>query len=246
MINLQGQVAIITGGAKGIGAGACDVFCQAGAQVVLWDIIDGEPTAQALQEKGGKIVYRKVDITSREEVDQEAGWVLSEYGRIDILINNAGIIRDRSFLKMSELEWNSVIEVNLKGAFNTCKAIVPIMKEANYGRIINTSSINGLAGAFGQTNYAASKAGIIGFTKSLARETGKYGITVNAVAPGFIRTDMTDSMPDEVIKAGIAMIPVARIGTPEDIAFAYLYLASPQAGFVSAFTLSVNGGALAI
>ncbi len=246
MINLEGQVAIITGGAKGIGAGACEVFCQAGAQVVLWDIIDGEPTVQALQEKGGKIIFRKVDITNREAVDHEAGWVLSEYGRIDILINNAGIIRDRSFLKMSELEWNSVIEVNLKGAFNTCKAIVPIMKEANYGRIINTSSINGLAGAFGQTNYAASKAGIIGFTKSLARETGKYGITVNAVAPGFIRTDMTDSMPDEVIKAGIAMIPVGRIGTPEDIAHAYLYLASPHAGFVSAFTLSVNGGALAI
>ncbi|MDW3197463.1 MAG: 3-oxoacyl-ACP reductase FabG [Cytophagales bacterium] len=245
-MNLEGQVAIITGGAKGIGAGACDIFCQAGAQVVLWDVIDGAATANALTEKGGKIVYRKVDITNREEVDNAAGWVLSEYGKIDILINNAGIIRDRSFLKMSELEWNSVIEVNLKGAFNTCKAIVPIMKDANYGRIINTSSINGLAGAFGQTNYAASKAGIIGFTKSLARETGKYGITVNAVAPGFIRTDMTDSMPEEVIKAGIAMIPVARIGTPEDIAHAYLYLASPQAGFVSAFTLSVNGGALAI
>ena len=246
MINLEGQVAIITGGAKGIGAGACEVFCEAGAQVILWDVIDGEPTAKTLAARGGKIVYRKVDITNREEVDRETGWALSEFGRIDILINNAGIIRDRSFLKMSELEWNSVIEVNLKGAFNTCKAIVPIMKEANYGRIINTSSINGLAGAFGQTNYAASKAGIIGFTKSLAREMGKYGITVNAVAPGFIRTDMTDGMPEEVIKAGIAMIPVARIGTPEDIAYAYLYLASPQAGFVSAFTLSVNGGALAI
>lgn len=246
MTNLKGQVAIITGGAKGIGAGACEVFSEAGAQVVMWDVLDGNSTAESISEKGGKIVYRKVDITDRKQVDQEAAWVLSEFGKIDILINNAGIIRDRSFLKMSELEWNSVIEVNLKGAFNTCKAIVPIMKEAKYGRIINTSSINGLAGAYGQTNYAASKAGIIGFTKSLARETGKYGITVNAVAPGFIRTDMTDSMPEEVIQAGIAMIPVARIGTPEDIAHAYLYLASPQAGFVSAFTLSVNGGALAI
>lgn len=246
MINLEGQVAIITGGAKGIGAGACEVFCKAGAQVILWDVIDGGETVKSIEDKGGKILYRRVDITKREEVDQEVGWLFSEYGRIDILINNAGIIRDRSFLKMSELEWNSVIEVNLKGAFNTCKAVVPVMKEANYGRIINTSSINGLAGAFGQTNYAASKAGIIGFTKSLARETGRFGITVNAVAPGFIKTDMTESMPEKVIKAGIAMIPVGRIGTPEDIAYAYLYLASKEAGFISAFTLSVNGGALAI
>ena len=246
MINMEGQVAIITGGAKGIGAGACEVFCQAGAQVILWDVIDGQSTVDHITQQNGKIVFRKVDVTNREEVDREAAWVQSEYGKIDVLINNAGIIRDRSFLKMSELEWNSVIEVNLKGAFNTCKAVVPIMKEANYGRIINTSSINGLAGAFGQTNYAASKAGIIGFTKSLARETGRFGITVNAVAPGFIKTDMTESMPEEVIQQGIAMIPVGRIGTPADIAHAYLYLASKEAGFVSAFTLSVNGGALAI
>lgn len=246
MIKLDGQVAIITGGAKGIGAGACELFCDAGAQVILWDVIDGEPVAQKIKERGGKVVYQKVDITDRVQVEKAVKAVLTLFRRIDILINNAGIIRDRTFAKMSDQEWDDVMNVNLKGAFNTCKVIVPIMREAQYGRIINTSSINGLVGAFGQTNYAVSKAGIVGFTKSLAKEVGKYGITVNAVAPGFIKSDMTDSMPDEVVQAGIAQIPVGRIGQPEDIAFAYLYLASPQASFVTAFTLSVNGGALPI
>ena len=147
---------------------------------------------------------------------------------------------------MSDDDWSTVLNVNLTGAFNTCKVIVPIMREAKYGRIINTSSINGTLGAFGQTNYAATKAGIVGFTKSLARETGKYGITVNAVAPGFIKSEMTDSMPQEVIDAGIATIPVGRIGTAYDIGHAYLYLASKGASFITAFTLHVNGGALPI
>ena len=246
MTNLEGQIAIITGGARGIGEGACEVFCNAGAQVVMWDVIDGQSTADRIAKDGGKIMYQKVDITNRPEIETAVAEVMEKFGRIDILINNAGIIRDKSFLKMSDDEWNSVINVNLTGAFNTCKVIVPIMKEAKYGRIINTSSINGSTGAFGQTNYAATKAGIVGFTKSLARETGKYGITVNAVAPGFIKSEMSDSMPQEVIDAGIKMIPVARIGTAHDIGYAYLYLASKEAGFVSAFTLSVNGGALAV
>ncbi|MEM8893469.1 MAG: 3-oxoacyl-ACP reductase FabG [Bacteroidota bacterium] len=244
MIELTGQVAIITGGAKGIGEAACSIFCKAAANVVMWDVIDGQATADAIAEAGGKITFQKVDITDKRQVEQAVGAVMDQYGRIDILINNAGIIRDKSFMKMSDEEWSSVLNVNLTGAFNTCKVIVPIMREARYGRIINTSSINGSIGAFGQTNYAATKAGIVGFTKSLAKETGRYGITVNAVAPGFIKTDMTDSMPKEVIDAGIAMIPVARIGLPEDIGNAYLYLASKEASFISAHTLHVNGGAL--
>ena len=246
MKKLEGQLAIITGGAKGIGEGACEVFCETGAQVIIWDVIDGEPTTKRIAAKGGNIRYMKVDITKRDQIDKAVSEIMDEFGRIDVLINNAGIIRDRSFMKMSEDEWDSVIDVNLKGAFNTCKAVVPIMREARYGRIINTSSINGLVGAFGQANYAATKAGIIGFTKSLAKETGRYGITVNAVAPGFIKSDMTDSMPKEVVDAGIASIPVGRIGTAYDIAHAYLYLASKEAGFVSAFTLSVNGGSLPV
>ena len=246
MGRLEGQVAIITGGAKGLGEGACEVFCEAGAHVIIWDVLDGKPTADRIASTGGKILFQKVDITNRGEIEAAVETIMDRFGRIDILINNAGIIRDKSFLKMSDDDWDSVMNVNLKGAYNTCKSIVPIMREAGYGRIINTSSINGLTGAFGQTNYAASKAAIIGFTKSLAKETGKYGITVNAVAPGFIKSDMSDSMPKEVIDAGIAMIPAGRIGTAHDIGHAYLYLASKEAGFVSAFTLSVNGGALPV
>jgi|TARA_B110000503_G_scaffold4292_1_gene5687 3-oxoacyl-[acyl-carrier protein] reductase len=246
MTKLDGQVAIITGGAQGIGEGASEVFCQAGAKVFIWDVLDGQPTATRIAEQGGEIFFQKVDITQRSQVETAVAEIMARYGRIDILINNAGIIRDKSFLKMTDEEWHSVLNVNLTGAFNTCKVVVPIMREAKYGRIINTSSINGTMGAFGQTNYAATKAGIVGFTKSLARETGKYGITVNAVAPGFIKSEMSDSMPKEVIDAGIAMIPVGRIGTPHDIGHAYLFLASKEAGFVSAFTLHVNGGALAI
>ncbi|MFT5916832.1 MAG: 3-oxoacyl-[acyl-carrier protein] reductase [Bacteroidia bacterium] len=246
MKSLEGQIAIITGGARGIGEGACKVFCEAGATVALWDVIDGQPVVDELTKNGGKIFYQKVDITKREEVETAVSKIMNDHGRIDILINNAGIIRDKSFVKMSDDEWNSVLNVNLNGAFNTCKVVVPIMKAAKYGRIINTSSINGLVGAFGQTNYAVTKAGIVGFTKSLAKELGRSGITVNAVAPGFIKSEMTDSMPEEVIKAGIASIPVGRIGLPEDIAYAYRFLASEEAGFISAFTLSVNGGGLPI
>ena len=246
MNKLEGQVAIITGGARGLGEGASEVFCEAGAQVIIWDILDGQSTADRIASDRGKIFFQKVDITNREEIDAAVSEIMDRFGRIDILINNAGIIRDKSFLKMSDEEWDTVLNVNLKGAYNTCKAVVPIMREAGYGRIVNTSSINGLTGAFGQTNYAASKAAIIGFTKSLAKETGKYGITVNAVAPGFIKSDMSDSMPKEVIDAGLAMIPVGRIGTAHDIGHACLYLASKEAGFVTSFTLSVNGGALPI
>ena len=246
MTKLDGQVAIITGGAKGIGEGACEVFCQAGAKVVIWDVLEGQPTADRIAKMGGEISFQKVDITKRDQIEAAVAEIMSTFGRIDILINNAGIIRDKSFLKMSDDDWSTVLNVNLTGAFNTCKVIVPIMREAKYGRIINTSSINGTLGAFGQTNYAATKAGIVGFTKSLARETGKYGITVNAVAPGFIKSEMTDSMPQEVIDAGIATIPVGRIGTAYDVGHAYLYIASKEASFITAFTLHVNGGALPI
>jgi 3-oxoacyl-[acyl-carrier protein] reductase len=147
---------------------------------------------------------------------------------------------------MGNDEWDAVVNVNLNGLFYTCKAVVPHMREAGYGRIVSASSVNAYQGAFGQTNYSATKAAIVGFTKSLCKEVGKYGITVNAVAPGFIKTEMTDSMPEEVIKAGIQQIPVRRIGTPEDMGNCYLFLASKEAGFVSGTCLHANGGALAV
>ena len=161
-----------------------------------------------------------------------------------ILINNAGITKDNLFMRMSEEEWDSVINVNLKSLFVVTKSVIPHMKENGYGRIVSASSINGTAGAFGQTNYCATKAGISGFTRALCKEVGKYGITANAVAPGFVKSVMSDSMPDEVIQAGVRMIPVGRIGTPEDMGHAYLFLASKESGFVSGITLHANGGAM--
>ncbi len=244
MKKLEGQVAIITGGARGIGEGICKVFCDAGVTVALWDVLDsGEETAKQISAEGGKIFFQKVDITSKESVENAVAEIMEHHERIDILINNAGIIRDRSFMKMSEGEWDSVINVNLKGLYVTSKAVLPHMIAARYGRIVSASSINAMAGAFGQTNYSATKAATQGFTRSLCREIGRYGITVNCVAPGFIKTEMTDSMPQEVIDAGIKMIPVGRIGTPEDMGHAYLFLASKEAGFINGITLHSNGGA---
>jgi len=245
MFRLDGQVAIITGGAQGIGEGICEVFCQAGATVALWDIRpSGQETAERIKASGGNIFFQSVDVTDRKAVDSAVQEIIDAHGKIDILINNAGVLRDRSFLKMELEEWDTVINVNLNALFTTTQAVLPHMREAGYGRIISASSVNGFAGAFGQTNYAATKAGVAGFTRSLAREVGRFGITANAVAPGFIASEMTASMPPEVVKAGIAMIPVGRIGSPEDMGYAYLYLASKEAGFINGTTLHANGGAL--
>ena len=247
MFKLDGQVAIITGGARGIGEGICKVFCDAGATVALWDVLEkGEETANKIAKNGGKVFFQKVDITNRAAVQSAVDDIMTQYGRIDILINNAGIIRDRSFMKMTEDEWNSVVNVNINSLFITAKAVLPHMKEAGYGRIISASSINAMAGAFGQTNYCASKAAIQGFTRALCKEVGRHGITVNCVAPGFVKSEMSDSMPGEVIEAGIKMIPVGRIGTPEDMGYSYLFLASKEAGFVNGITLHANGGAYSI
>jgi|TARA_B110000196_G_scaffold276377_1_gene254312 3-oxoacyl-[acyl-carrier protein] reductase len=247
MKKLDGQIVIITGGARGIGEGICKIFCNEGATVALWDVLEeGQTTADNISADGGSIFFQKVDVTSQDSVDSAVANIIDNHGKIDVLINNAGIIRDRSILKMTREEWDMVRSVNVDSLFITTKAVLPHMKSANYGRIISASSINAFQGAFGQTNYSASKAAIVGFTHSLCREVGKYNITVNAVAPGFIKSEMTDSMPEEIIKAGIAQIPVGRIGTPEDMAHAYLFLASKEAGFVSGHTLHANGGAMPI
>ncbi|MGY8923222.1 MAG: SDR family NAD(P)-dependent oxidoreductase [Flavobacteriales bacterium] len=247
MRKLDGQIVIITGGARGIGEGICKVFCNEGATVALWDVLEeGQITADNISANGGNIFFQNVDVTSQESVDTAVKKIIDNHGKIDVLINNAGIIRDRSILKMTREEWDMVQSVNVDSLFVTAKAVLPHMKAANYGRIISASSINAFQGAFGQTNYTASKAAIVGFTHSLCREVGKYNITVNAVAPGFIKSEMSDSMPDEIIKAGIAQIPVGRIGTAEDMGHAYLFLASKEAGFVSGHTLHANGGAMPI
>ena len=244
MKRLEGQVAIVTGGTRGIGKGICEVFCREGATVALWDVLDGTETVNEIKQNGGKIFFQKVDVTDQNSVDNAIDEIIKQHGKIEILINNAGIIRDRSFLKMSEDEWDSVMNVNLKSLYVVTRAVIPYMKENGYGRIVSASSINGTAGAFGQTNYCATKAGISGFTRALCKEVGRFGITANAVAPGFIQSAMTDSMPEEVINAGIKMIPVGRIGTAEDMGHAYLFLASKESGFVSGITLHANGGAM--
>lgn len=242
MFRLDGQVAIVTGGAQGIGLGICKVFMEAGAIVALWDIIDGQPVVDEITANGGTIFYQKVDVTAKESVEAAVAEIIEKYGRIDVLINNAGIIRDKSFMKMTEDQWDAVMNVNVRSLYVTAKAVLPHMIEARYGRIVGASSINAMAGAFGQTNYAASKAAIQGFTRSLCREVGKFGITVNCVAPGSIKTAMTESIPKELIEGAIKQIPVRRIGTPEDMGYAYLFLSSKEASFINGITLHANGG----
>lgn len=239
------KTAFITGATSGIGKATAELFAKNKIRLVICG-----RRKERLEElktnlsKLTQVTTLQFDVSKREEVKNAIASIPEEFKKIDILINNAGVIRDRSFLKMTRKEWDVVMSVNVDSLFITAKAVVPHMKAANYGRIISASSINAYQGAFGQANYCASKAAIVGFTHSLCKEVGKYNITVNAVAPGFIKSEMSDSMPDEVIKAGIAMIPVKRIGTPEDMGYAYLFLASKEAGFVSGHTLHANGGSM--
>ena len=240
MFLLKDKVAIVTGGAKGIGKAVAETFQKAGAKIAIWDLDEeGQKTADSLNGK-----FYKVNTSDREALENATQGVISDFGRIDILVNNAGILRDSSFMKMTDDLWDSVINVNLTGVYNCAKVIVPHMKNQKYGRIINASSIAGVYGNFGQANYSAAKAGVIGFTKSLAREVGKDGITVNAIAPGYIQTEMTTSIPQEFQEKIIASIPVRRAGRPEDVANAYLYLASEEASFVNGSVLYVDGGGI--
>lgn len=242
-MRLKDKVAIITGAARGLGHAAAERFCEEGAKVIIWDMLDvGTETAQNLVEKGYSCEFMKLSVTDAPSLEKATQEIVEKYGRIDILVNNAGITRDKTLLKMSHFEWQQVIDVNLTGVFNCTKAVVPFMVEQKYGRIICTSSVVGITGNFGQTNYSAAKAAIIGMVKTWAKELGKHNITANAVAPGFIKTDMTDLIPEEVREKTIAEIPAKRMGLPIDIANAYLYLASDEASYVNGHCLSVNGG----
>jgi 3-oxoacyl-[acyl-carrier protein] reductase len=243
-MRLKDKVAIVTGGAAGIGLATVQAFVREGASVALWDVSDkGADVASTLSREGHRVTFTKVTVTDNDQVLHATEAAFKTFGRIDILINNAGITRDRTLLKMSREEWNDVIGVNLTGVFNCTQAAVPYMKEKNYGRIVSASSNVAIRGNYGQTNYVATKSAIIGMTKVWAMELGRYGITANCIAPGFIKTAMTDAMPEEVRKASLAHIPVGYWGEPQDIAMGYVYLASDEARFVSGICLTIDGGA---
>ena len=244
MNRLENKVAVITGGADGLGRAASIKFAAEGAQVIIWDMNEEKShvTLAEITAEGGKAFFTKVNTASYSEVEAATQDAISRFGRIDILINNAGITRDASIKKMTPEMWQQVIDVNLTGVFNCAKCISAGMVEKGYGRIINTSSVVALYGNFGQSNYVATKAGVIGLTKTLARELGRKGVNVNAVAPGFIATEMVKKMPENILKAMEDKVPLGRLGIPEDIASAYLFLASDEAAYINGATLSVDGG----
>lgn len=243
-MRLKDKIALITGGANGIGFATATRFAKEGAKLILWDVSDkGNEVAERFNKEGCKAIFKKISVTDETQVQQGTAEALQDFGRIDILINNAGITKDRTLLKMNRQEWDDVIAVNLTGVFNCTQAVAPIMKENNYGRIVSASSNVAIRGNFGQTNYVATKSAIIGMTKVWAIELGKYNITVNCIAPGFIHTAMTDLMPEEVRKQSIPHIPLGHWGVPDDIANGYLYLASDEASFVSGICLTIDGGA---
>ncbi|MCM3636903.1 3-oxoacyl-ACP reductase FabG [Sporosarcina luteola] len=243
-MRLSGKVAIITGGANGIGLAACERFAEEGASVMMADFDEtaGREHEVMLKEKGHDVTFMQVDVVNRESVNRLVEQTLEQHGKIDVLINNAGITKDATLLKMDPADFQRVLDVNLTGVFNCTQAVAPHMIETGGGKIINTSSVSGVYGNFGQTNYAATKAAIVGMTKTWAKELGRKGINVNAVAPGFTATAMVAKMPENVIKQMASVVSLQRLGKPEDIANAYLFLASSESDYVHGHVLHVDGG----
>lgn len=242
-MTVKDRVAIVTGGARGIGQAVAELFAKNGAKVIIWDLLDdGEQVAKDITAKGQVAEFMKISITDRDAVFNAVDDIVARYGTVDILINNAGITKDKTLLKMSDDEWDAVIDVNLKGIFYCTKAVAPVMKEKGYGRIVSASSTTGLRGNYGQTNYAATKAGVIGMTKTWALELGRYGITANSIAPGYTKTPMTEAIPDNIKQMALMTIPVGFLAEPEDLAIGYLFLASEEARFVSGVCLPIDGG----
>lgn len=244
MSSLNSKIAVITGGSNGIGKATALKFLSEGATVIIWDIVKekGEELEKELREKGHDIYFMEVNTSNPEAVERATLETLKLHNRIDILINNAGITRDATLLKMTQEQWQQVIDVNLTGVYNCTKSIAPSMVENGSGVILNASSVVGLYGNFGQTNYAATKAGVIAMTQTWAKELGRKGIRVNAIAPGFILTDMVKLMPQEVLATMAKKVPLQTLGQPEDIANVYAFLASDQAKYISGTTISVDGG----
>ncbi len=236
---LDGKVCVITGSGRGIGKTTAKQFAKEGAKVVVaeFEETSGKSTAD---EVGGLFV--KTDVADKKSVDSLIQSTMDAYGCVDVLVNNAGILMDSTLVKMEEAQFDRVIEVNLKGVYLCTQAVAPIMKEQGSGVILNASSVVGHYGNFGQTNYVATKSGVIGMTKVWSRELGKDGIRVNAVAPGFIKTDMTAQMPEKIIKMMGNKVPVKRWGKPEDVANAYCFLASDEASYISGTVINVDGG----
>jgi 3-oxoacyl-[acyl-carrier protein] reductase len=242
---LAGQVAAVTGASRGIGRAIAELLAQRGADVSCGDrlVEKAKETAAAIAEATGQRTSGcLVDVADYQSAQDFIGCAISEFGKVDILVNNAGITRDNLLMRISEADWDEVINVNLKGAYNCCKAVVRPMMKQRYGRIVNITSVVGLSGNAGQANYASSKAGMIGLTKSLARELGSRNITVNAVAPGYITTALTDVLSEEYKKSAIEQTPLGRLGVPEDIAKAVAFLVSDDAAFITGQVLSVDGG----
>ena len=244
MQRFNGKVAFITGGARGIGRATAEAFAAEGARVIVADVDAGsaEATARAL---GGGAIGLGLDVADAASVKAAVATALSKAERIDVLVNNAGITRDASLLKTSDEAWDQVIAVNLTGTFLMTREVAPHMVARGSGAIVNASSIVGIYGNFGQTNYVATKSGVIGMTRVWARELGRKGVRVNCIAPGFIATDMTAKMPEEVLEGMKKKTPLGRLGKPEDVARAYLFLASDDASFVNGQVLGVDGGLVA-
>lgn len=249
-MRMKDKVVLVTGGAAGIGKATALRFAEEGAKVVICDVNEsaGQETLKLL---GDGAAFYKVNVASQQEVHTWVDAVVAKYGRIDVIVNNAGVLRDGQMVKfkdgqlvgqMSEADFDLVISINLKGVFNCAQAVAPVMMKQGGGVILNASSVVGLDGNFGQTNYVATKFGVIGMTKVWARELGKYHVRVNAVAPGFIATDMVTSMPEKVLDGMKSRTPLGRLGDPRDIANAYLFLASDDASFITGEVLRVDGG----
>lgn len=247
-MGLEDKVALVTGGSRGIGKAIVWELvrqgCQIGVNYVDFDQNkeQAEELVSLIQENGGKALAVKGNVADAEEVEDMVQEVVKHFGRIDILVNNAGITKDNLLMRMKEADWDAVININLKGTFNCCKSVVKLMMKQKYGKIVNVASVVGIMGNAGQGNYAASKAGIIGFTKSLARELASRNINVNAVAPGFIATAMTDSLPESAKESLIKQIPLQRLGKPEDVADLVGYLVSDKAAYITGQTIAVDGG----
>ena len=243
MAKLTGKIAVVTGGSRGIGAAIAKGLGKEGATVIInynHSHEEAETVVNEIKSMGSLAVALQADISDAEATKVFIEKVLTDFGKVDILVNNAGITRDKTFKKMSFEEWHKVIDTNLSSVFNTCKITLPSMLEQKYGRIINISSVIGQAGGFGQTNYAAAKAGLVGFSKSLALETAKGGVTVNCICPGYIATEMVKAMPENVREAIIAMVPMKKLGEPDEIAKGVVFICESE--YMTGQCLNLNGG----